>query len=81
MRAASTSEAGMSFMKLCSRKMASGSAKIEWDSQMVQNEPESPVSTYRVSSGMSVTWIGTTCSANTATNRMLRPRNLIQANA
>ena len=38
-RAASTSYCGMSFMKLCSRKIASGSAKIECDSHSSQNEP------------------------------------------
>jgi hypothetical protein len=32
-------------MKLCRRKTASGSAKIECDSQIVQKEPFSPVST------------------------------------
>ena len=32
-------------MKLCSRKIASGSAKIECDSQMVQKEPARPAST------------------------------------
>ena len=38
-RAASSSVAGISFMKLCSRKIASGSAKIECDSQIGQNVP------------------------------------------
>ena len=41
-RAASISAAGISRMKLCSRKIASGSAKIECDSQIVQNVPARP---------------------------------------
>ena len=61
--------------------MASGSAKIECDSQITQNEPAMPQSTYCVSSGISVTWMGTTWSAKTATNRMLRPLKSIHANA
>ena len=34
-----------------------------------------------MSSGIRVTWIGTICSAKTATNRKSRPGNLIHANA
>ena len=33
-------------MKLCSRKIARGSAKIEWEIQIVQNVPASPSLTY-----------------------------------
>ena len=66
--------------------MASGSAKIECDSQMVQNFPASDGrpnggSTYSLSSGIIVTWMGTICIANTATNNKSRPGNFIQANA
>ncbi|CPU64383.1 Uncharacterised protein [Mycobacteroides abscessus] len=80
-RAASTSSRGMSFMKLCSRKIASGSAKIECDSHTGQNEPSMPQSTYWVSSGTSVTWMGTIWSAKTATNSRLRPLKFTHANA
>jgi hypothetical protein len=38
-----------------------------------------PASTNSVSSGSSVTWIGTICSANTTTNRKSRPGNFTQA--
>ena len=76
--------AGSSVMKLCSRKIASGSAKIVCD------EPDRPerarrrpaASTYDAcSSGISVTWSGTICSAKIATNRKSRPGKSIQANA
>ena len=59
-RAASMRDAGMSFMKLWSRKIARGSAKIEWDSHTGQKVPSIPTSTYADSSGMRVTWMGTT---------------------
>ena len=68
-------------MKLCSRKIASGRAKIEWEIQIGQNVPASPSLTYSESSGISVTWMGTICRAKTATNRMSRPLKSIQANA
>jgi hypothetical protein len=44
-RAASSSVAGTSFMKLCSRNTASGRAKIECDNQIGQNVPAMPPST------------------------------------
>ncbi len=44
-RAASTSSRGHLAMKLCRMKMHSGSAKIECDSQIVQNVPASPAFT------------------------------------
>ncbi len=81
MRAASMSSFGISRMKLCSRKMASGSAKIECDSQIAQKLPARPPSTYSRSSGSRVTWIGTICSAKMATNSRLRPLKSIQAKA
>src|SRR6188508_1355337 len=61
--------------------MASGSAKIECDSQITQNDPAMPQLTYCDSSGMRVTWMGTTWSAKIATNRMARPLKSIHASA
>src|SRR5688572_2524821 len=75
------SEGGTSFMKLCNRKIASGSANIECEIHTGQNEPDSPQMLYCVSSGMRVTWRGTIWSANTATNRMSRALKSIQAKA
>ena len=45
MRAASTSSRGMSRMKLCSRKTASGIAKTVCESQTVQKVPARSTST------------------------------------
>jgi hypothetical protein len=67
-------------MKLCSRKMASGSAKMVCDSHTVQQDPARSQPTYCRSSGMSAICSGTTCSAKTATKSMLRPLNSIHAN-
>ena len=79
--AASTIDAGTSFMKLCSRKIASGRPKIVCEIHTGQNEFCSPKFTKMVCNGISVTWIGTICRANTATNRKSRPLKSIQANA
>jgi hypothetical protein len=68
-------------MKLCSRKIASGSAKIECETQIGRNVPAQPASTYSVSSGIIVTWIGTICSEKTTTNSRLRPLKSTQAKA
>ncbi len=68
-------------MKLCSRKIASGSPKMVCDSHTVQKVPARPHCTYCVSSGIKVTWMGMTCRAKTAANRMLRPLKSIQAKA
>ncbi len=59
--------------------MASGSAKMLWAIQMGQNVPFRPASTKRVSSGISVTWIGTICRANTTTKSSPAPRKSIHA--
>ena len=67
-------------MKLCSRKIASGSAKIVCESH---NGPEGrrrcPSPRTGESSGISAICSGTICSANTATNRKLRPWKSIHA--
>ncbi len=68
-------------MKLCSRKMASGRPKMVCDNQIDQNDKFRPNLTYTVFSGISATWIGTTCITNTATNSRFLNGKSIQANA
>ncbi len=80
-RAASTMDAGTSFMKLCSRKIASGRPKIVCEIHTGQNEFCRPKLTKIDCSGINATWIGTICNAKTATNRKSRPGKSIQANA
>jgi hypothetical protein len=92
-RAASMTSPGISRMKLCSRKIASGSAKIEcaihtWVNEPAPRKPSNnvspPTSSPREkseSSGTRVIWIGTICRANTPTNSQSLPLKSIHANA
>lgn len=80
-RAASSSEAGISFMKLCSRNTASGSALALCDNQSDQYDPPRPRSWNIVTKGRRAIWSGTICSANTATNNALRNGKSIHAKA
>ena len=72
-RAASKSSLGSSLMKLCSRKIARGRAKMVCAIQIGQNVPAMPASTKIFSSGIRVTWIGTICRANTTMNSAAAP--------
>ena len=75
--------AGSSVMKLCSRKIASGSAEDRvGDPDRPEGARPARGSTKQLcSSGISVTWSGTICSAKIAMKKKSRPLNSIQAKA